>query len=636
VRIVTTPDAPAEPAAPRPWLAPASIFGVAFAVRLAIAIEAWHKVPFLKAPVVDGAEYFIRAKQMLGLAPESNRMEIHPPLYGWFVGTVFSVFGHGSFALYAIQALIGAATAVLIWRFTKLLSGPRAALAAGLLAAVAWPAVLQEVHPSAAGISLFLAAAALNLASWASGKKPLLALLPGLAVGLAAIAHGMMLAFGLVLLLPLFERSRRGVLAAAAGLAAMLVPPLAVCAHNAGLDDGSYALQANVGLNIWIGNNPAADGYPNLMQGPPYDDVVDRAWRAGHMTAAEQDRYFRREALSWAASHPFRWMALCGKRLLGTWSAAEVDSSMDAGAFEDGLALDGLAFGRWGLLAALALPGAVLLLRRSGEKRRLWLAGAAAAGLPLLLLVTSNRYRVPLLAVMLPAAGVALEAAWTERKALATKSGAGLAALAVAGGALSFANPLGVSTGAYADRDMLLGASIAELGDLPAAERHFQAALVRRPKDPYVLLMLARVYSTAGAAAPALDAVMKSLAARPGYMNALELAPFLLQHAGRASEVDGLFRKALLSEPLDPRIPSRYGEWLLSQGRAAEAIPALKRAVELQPRSRGTRVNLGMAYLAIKRPEEALKWFRAVLEDDPGNEEALLGEQQTMQALAPK
>ncbi|MEK7469473.1 MAG: tetratricopeptide repeat protein [Planctomycetota bacterium] len=623
---MTTPEIPDVPSgAVRPWLAPCAVFAGALAVRLAVAIEAWTRIPFLKAPVVDGAEYFIRARQVAAGEWWSQKMEIHPPLYGWFAGTVFSMFGDGSFALYAIQALIGSATAVLIWRFTKLLAGPRAAVVAGALAAVAWPAVLQEVHASAAGLSLCFAAAALNLSEWATRGRPLRALAPGLAVGLAGIAHGMMLAFALVLLLPLLSRTRRGALVAAAGLAAALVPPLAVCAHNAGLDDGSYTLQANVGLNVWIGNNPNADGYPNLMQGPPYDDVVDRAWRAGHLTAAEQDSYFRGEALRWAASHPFRWMALCGKRLLGTWSSAEVDSSMDARVFEEGLALDLLAFGRWGLLAALALPGAILLWRRSGENRRLWLAGAAAAGIPLLLLVTSNRYRVPLLVALLPAAGVALEAAWTERKALATRACAGLAALAVGGGVLSFLNPLGVPTGAYADRDMALGASHAELGDLPSAEKHFQAALVRRPGDPYVLLMLGRVYHKAGAVAPAVEATQRALAARPSYVDALVQAALFLQAAGRPSEADGLFRKGMLAEPLDPRIPGRYGEWLLSQNRAAEGIPALRRAVELQPRSRGYRNNLGMALLAIGRLAEAEKQFRSVLEDDPGNADALTG-----------
>lgn len=635
MRDVTKPEEQGESTASatlRPWLAPAAIFAGAFAVRLAVAIEAWNRIPFLKAPVVDGAEYFNRAREVAAGDWWSQKLEIHPPLYGWFAGSVFSVFGEGSFALYTMQALTGAATAVLIWRFTRLLAGPRAAIAAGALAAVAWPAVLQEVHASAAGLSLFLAAAALNLASWAGNRKPLCALAPGLAVGLAGIAHGMTLAFGLVLLLPLLERTRRGALAAAAGLAAMLVPPLAVCAHNAGLHDGSYTLQANVGLNVWIGNNAAADGYPNIMQGPPYDDIVDRAWRAGHMTASEQDKYFRREALTWAASHPFRWIGLCGKRLLGTWSAAEVDSSMDAGAFEDELALDWLAFGRWWMLAGLAVPGAVLLWRRSGEKRTPWLAGAAAAGIPLLLLVTSNRYRVPLLVALLPAAGVALEAAWAERKALATKAGAGLAALAVAGGALSCANPLGVPTGAYNDRDMALGSSRAELGDLPAAEKHYQAALARRPNDPYVLLQMGRVYQKAGVAAPAVDATLRALAARPAYVDALVQAAVFLPAAGRISEVDPLFRKGMLAEPLDPRIPGRYGEWLLAQGRAAEAIPALRRAVELQRRSRGYRLNLGFALLAIGRPAEAAEVFQSVLDDDPGNEEALQG----LQSCTPK
>ncbi len=619
----TAPPPPSSQS--RPWLPPVAIFAAALSVRLALAIEAWRKIPFLRAPVVDGAEYFIRAREVAAGDWWSHKMEIHPPLYGWFAGTAFAMFGEATFALYVLQALLGAGTAVLLWRFTKILAGDRAALAAGALAAVAWPAVFQEIHPSAAGLALFLSAAVLNLGVWAEKGSPLRAIAPGLGVGLAALSHGMMLAFALVLLRPLFERSRRGALAAAAGLAAALVLPLAVCAHNAGVDDGAYALQANVGLNIWIGNNPAADGYPNVMQGPPYDDTVDRAWRAGHLTSAEQDRHFRGEAVRWAASHPFRWIGLCGRRLLATWSAAEVDSSMDAGILEDELALDLLAFGRWALLAGLALPGAVLLWKRAGENRALWVLGAAAAGIPLLLLVTSNRYRVPLLVAMIPAAGVALEAAWTRRRELGTRAGASLAALAIAGGALSFANPLGVPTGAYCDRDLILGASRAELGELSVAERHFQASLARRPGDPHVLLMLGRLYQKGGAAGPAIEATLRAVAARPAYVDAVVQAAMFLPAVGRSSEVDALFRKAMSAEPADPRLPGRYGEWLLSQGRPADAVPVLRRAADLQPRSRGYRANLGIAYLSLNRPADAEPLFLSVLADDPFHADALFG-----------
>ncbi|MCE9581394.1 MAG: glycosyltransferase family 39 protein [Planctomycetes bacterium] len=616
-------EIPASPT--RPWLAPVAVFSGAFAVRLAIAIEAWNRLPFLRAPVVDGAEYFIRAREVMAGDWWPRKLEIHPPLYGWLVGAVFTVFGDASFALYALQALIGAATAVLLWRFTKILAGERAAAVAGGLAAVAWPAIFQEVQPSAAGLSLFLAAAAVNLVPWASAGRPLRALAPGFVVGLAAIAHGTMLSFSLLLVLPLLERSRRGALATAAGLAAALVPLLAVCAHNVSLDDGGYALQANVGLNTWIGNNPAANGYPNIMQGPPYDDIVDRAWRAGHMTAGEQDRYFRGEAVLWAATHPLAWLALCGKRLLGTWSSAEVDSSMDAGAYEDGIALDALAFGRWGWLAALALPGAVLLWKRGGENRKIWLAGAVAAGVPLLFFVTSNRYRVPLLVAIVPAAGVALEAAWAERKALATRAGAGLVALAIGGGVLSYANPLGVPTGAYFDREFALGSSRAELKDYPAAEKHFKSSLARRPGDPFVLLMLARVYAKAGARDLSIATTLESLEARPAYMDALVQAAMLMPPAGRAGEVDALFRRAMAAEPTDPRVPGRWGEWLLAQGRPADAIAPLRKAVDLQPRSRGYRANLGLAWLGVDRPADAEPLFESVLNDDPGHPAALFG-----------
>ncbi|NUN51031.1 MAG: glycosyltransferase family 39 protein, partial [Candidatus Brocadiae bacterium] len=118
----------------RPWAAPTAVFCVAFAVRLAVAIEAWNRIPFLKSPVIDGAEYGIRARQVMSGEFWPARLEIHPPLYGWALGAVYALFGEGGFAPFLLQALAGAGTAVLLWRFTRALAGPAAGLAAGMLA----------------------------------------------------------------------------------------------------------------------------------------------------------------------------------------------------------------------------------------------------------------------------------------------------------------------------------------------------------------------------------------------------------------------------------------------------------------------------------------------------------------------
>jgi Tfp pilus assembly protein PilF len=431
----------------------------------------------------------------------------------------------------------------------------------------------------------------------------------------------MMLAFGLVLLLPLLDRTRRGLAAAGLGAAAAVLPILLVAAHNRTLDDGAFSLQANVGLNVWIGNNPSADGTPNVPQGPAYEQIIHDAWREGHLTAGEQDRYFRNKALSWAASHPLAWLALAGRKALATLSDAEFDSSMDAGIFREGLSLDVLAFVRWGWLAALAVPGGALIWRRSKD-RQVWLAGLVAAALPLLVLLTSNRYRVPLLAAMVPAAAVALEAAWTERRALRAPGAQALAWLALGTGAVSHLNLLRLDGSTIFDRDRAFGASLAARGDLSAAEQRFLASRAAHPEDPHIHLLLGRLYAAAGDSASARSAVREALRMRPHYHDALVLAAMVTP---AASEVQDHFRRALDADPRDPRLHGRYGEWLLASDRFADAIPPLESAVALQPRSRSFRANLALALYGAGRKSDAETHFRKILEADPDHAEALFG-----------
>lgn len=603
---------------------PAGIFAAAFGVRLAVAVEAWHRIPFLKMPVIDGAEYVERAKGVAAGVFWPQEMEIHPPLYAWVLGVVYAVFGEGTIWPFVAQAGMGAATCVLIWKWTCGVAGVRAGAVAGALAAFAWPLVHQEAYVSAAGLTAFLCAAALVAALWAEEGHPFRMAAPGALVGLAGITHGMALAFVLVLALPLLQRTRRAAASCAIGLALAAVPPLMVCAHNAGIEDGGYALQANVGINIWIGNGEGANGYPNVPQGAQYDALVNEGYLAGAITAPEQDRWFRRKTLSWVLSHPFRWLGLVARKLAGTWSAEPVDSSMDPAIFSDRLSLDALAFVRWGWLAGLAVPGAILLWRAS-PRRLAWLAATLAAGLPLVLLVTSSRYRVPLAIPLIAAAAVALEAAWTGRRRLATPAGAALAAGAIAGGALSYANLPGVRSGDYFAADRQLGSVYARAEDWPRAEEHFLKAYRAAPSDPDALRSLAGMYFLRGRMEEAVRWTHAALAAGPTYLKTLVLATTVFAAAHREADIDAAWARAIALCPQDARFYAGWGEFALGARRYGEAAGLLEKAVALQPRSRTFQSNCGAAYLALRRYPEAEARYRAVLEIDPYHGEANYG-----------
>jgi len=70
------------------------------------------------------------------------------------------------------------------------------------------------------------------------------------------------------------------------------------------------------------------------------------------------------------------------------------------------------------------------------------------------------------------------------------------------------------------------------------------------------------------------------------------------------------FRKAITARPTDAAAQSRYGLFLLQQGRPPEALTELRAALALSPRSPDHTYNLALALLQTEAPAEAL----AVLE----------------------
>ena len=94
------------------------------------------------------------------------------------------------------------------------------------------------------------------------------------------------------------------------------------------------------------------------------------------------------------------------------------------------------------------------------------------------------------------------------------------------------------------------------------------------------------------------------------------------QRAGRHTEAEELYRTVLASHPDDARATRLYGLLLLSQDRAADALPVLRAAVALEPENAGARLHLARAQLANGQPSAALIEIEAASARAPAQAEA--------------
>ena len=180
-----------------------------------------------------------------------------------------------------------------------------------------------------------------------------------------------------------------------------------------------------------------------------------------------------------------------------------------------------------------------------------------------------------------------------------------------------------------------LGASWLRAGDADRALRAFQKAYSVNPSEPKILVGLAAAYFAKGDYKQAFryaDLAVKS--AEGGVKaEALLIAGKSAYRLGRFNEA-----RALLLQAVD-LAPDRADAWLWLGLTAyalqdfETAVAALERAVELDP-SPVAKLNLGAAYLAVKRFSDAEQILTQVVLEDPENAEAWYNLGWALKALA--
>ena len=430
---------PTEPASPttfqrQDWFALGTVFVVALAIRLIYLAEVWE-LPFFEFPLVDARSYDEWGKAIAAGNWLGDRTFYQGPAYPYFLGLVYTVFGHDLVALHVLQMVMGAVSCALVSLATHRMFGRRAALAAGLLLACYAPALFFDGLIQKTNLGLLLTSALLvALTGFFARPRARSALVCGLVTGLLALTRENALIFAVVIPLwfvliprnrPFATRASAGAMFAL-GVALVLLP---VGARNLAVGGVFTVTTSQLGPNFYIGNNPNATGlYAPLLPGrhtPDFEatDAKRRAeWESEReLTPAEVSRYWLGESLAWIGEAPGDWLSLLAYKALLTWNDFEVPDTEDVYVNADfsWMLASLLPFLCFGVLLPLAAAGIFIAWReRSGGRD-------GAAGLLVLLALAFSaavavfyvwaRYRFPLVPLLVPFAGLALArgATWT-------------------------------------------------------------------------------------------------------------------------------------------------------------------------------------------------------------------------------
>jgi Flp pilus assembly protein TadD len=499
-------------------------------------------------------------------APEPARAYFHSPLYQWFLGGLYDVFGRDLTLVRAVQHLAGCLMVLLVWATARELFRSRAVAAlAGAAMAVCGPIIFFEGQLLVDGLMPLLVAA-VPAAALFHARRPRAATAAalGAVVAVAALGRGVALIWAPLLVAWLWRgggpglRQPRHALAFSAALALAIAP---VTLRNYAVEGDLVAITANGGLNLYIGNHAQANGSYVLpaglwfQPGNPFDDYAGFAAATaalGHRpSSGELSSWWSDRALHYMSEHPGRTAALAATKLKLLVNDYEYPQLYNYDGYRSVCPiLDLLPTAGW--LVAPALAGLGLCLLRGRYPHERLLAGIAllyaASFIPFFVV---DRFRcawLPLLAPFAAAAVVEIVRACRSRR----------------------------WTGAVA-----LGATMAA-----------SAAAVFAPIDG------------------------PTPAAQYFAFGEAEVA------AGDLRGAIAWYERAAETDPHQPRVLANLGVTLARLHRFVEAEAALRRATELWPGSDRVQNDLGLVYVQLGRPADAERAFRTAIQLNPGLAEA--------------
>jgi len=524
------------------------------------------------------------------------------PGYAYLLAALYKVVGYGPFIPALLQALLDAGTAVLIYKVSVGIfsgTGLRRAQIAGVLAAVGWaffvPAQTYAVILMPTTWALFIFWLILwRIISRKNAPKGWQALILGLLVGLTATAIASILfliplVVSAILLKPATSiHSRLGtrisalvllLLGAAAGTSPCWV-------HNCLIARDRVFLSAHSGINLWIGNNPAANGYPRFPPGlragqaAMLQDSIDAAESAaGHsLKRGEVSRFWSAKARDYSKRHPAAWLRLVALKFRAFWSAFQYDDlSIITILREQRVTFPGIYFG---LVATLALPMMLLLWNTAPLSR--WITAAIVLHLLALLPVfTTERYRLPIVPGLLVFAAFGLITLFNNLVAGKFNS-------VISYGALLTVSTLFVS---WPQSDPSLWALDAynsgwqalESGDLALAEKKLQLARAYVPTNPETNFALGNLRLAEGNSAAASAFYLATLRLDNRHRGALNNLAVMALDGGKFDAAENWLRHAEDVDPGNAKIHFLLAKTLLAKDEHELAREEIEIATRLRP-----------------------------------------------------
>jgi tetratricopeptide (TPR) repeat protein len=526
------------------------LFLIALALRVA-HILAMRRSPYFVHPIIDALTYHDAARSIAAGHGHPDAVFWQPPGYSYILASFYAITGPTDLLVPRIvQALLGAAAAVLTAWIGARRFGPRVGLAAGFIVALYGTLIYfdGELLGVSFTVALQLIAVALAVAASDAARPGRFWFGAGFTAGVASLVTAPTLVF--VAVFAAFARRHAHLVVLAAAIA---IAPVTI--RNAVKGGEIVLISTNAGINLYLGNNPRYDETVQIRPDRHWTELTKEPYDRGIRTKSGGSNYFAGRAFEWARKEPIDFLRLQIKKLrllLGGDEIFRNQAIYPSRQYSPVLSallwkVPGLAF-PFGLLAPLALLGMVVAWKRAP----LLACVVASYVLAVVAFFVAARYRVPLVPYLAIFAAGAVR--WFVSAVPARKAAAAAGVVAV-----TAACNLGqgrMSMRMNADAEYSLAAQLQAEGRSDEAEAHYKNALEDRPDYTEAWVNLGVLEASRGNGVEAARAFEEGLRLNPKDATALINLAALREREHRWEEAIQLYQRAALLNPGD-EVPAK-------------------------------------------------------------------------------
>lgn len=314
---------------------------------------------------------------------------LRPPGYPYFLAMIYKATGISDAGPRLVQMSLGLLSSLLAFAFARRWYGASVGLVLAGLMSLYWVFVYYEgeLHAPALLIMLLWLMAYLT-ARWAGKMSMSGGAASGVLLGLCALVRPNVLLLAPTILLWavwMARRRHRGRALPGCGLGfiiglAVVVAPATI--RNYRVSGDRVLITSNAGVNLYIGNNPSADGFfsgqlPGLGAfGTCYDypalvEILEKK-QGKKLAASDVSAHFAGEAFRWIRSHPIDFVRVTATKMYHFWTPREVEHNKSIRCERANSTVLGIMPGNFGFVLGGCLVGVALLmvdLRKASRKQ---------------------------------------------------------------------------------------------------------------------------------------------------------------------------------------------------------------------------------------------------------------------------